>query len=308
MNVTTDIRIFGKVAATGSLNEAAKLLGISRSAVSKSVTRLESSLGVELLNRSTRKASLTEAGRKLYQHSLAVAEAVDNAIAAVSGADKVPEGNVSCSLPTSLGAALMPTIIREFRREWPNISLNLHFDERYVDLVGSSFDVAIRVAAKLEDSNLLSRRLGSTRQILVASPGYLEEHGTPGHVNDLPHHRCIGLGNAIRRRATWRFIGPDGPLEVSVERILTANNDMALILAACLDEGILSIPELFVVNELAQGRLREILPEFADPRSYGVFAVYPTRKPAAKVRVFIDFVEVALSKLHGVDRWSPLVL
>jgi DNA-binding transcriptional LysR family regulator len=306
MNVTTDIRIFGQVAATGSFNEAAKLLGVSRSAVSKSVSRLEASLGVELVNRSPRKTSLTEAGRELYRHSRKIDDAVVDAIAAVRGADNKHEGNVSCSMPTSLGAALLPAIVREFRPMWPNISLNLHFDERYVDLVGSSFDVAIRVAAKLEDSNLLSRRLGSTRQILVASPAYLEKYGLPTHVKELAHHCCIGLGTALRRRATWHFIGPDGPLEMPVDRVLTANNDLALILAACLDEGILCIPELFVRNELTQGQLQEILPQFCDPRSYGVFAVYPTRKPAAKIRVFIDFVAARLADLPTVDRWSPL--
>jgi DNA-binding transcriptional LysR family regulator len=307
MNVT-DIRVFGQVAATGSFNEAGKLMGLSRSAVSKSVSRLEEALGVELLNRSPRKTSLTEAGRELFRHSRIIDEAVDTAIAAVSGADKKPEGNVSCSLPTSLGAALMPAIIRKFRSAWPNIGLNLHFDERQVDLVGSSFDVAIRVAAKLEDSNLLSRRLGSTRQILVASPAYLTRNGVPAHVNDLPKHRCIGLGTALRRRVTWRFNGPDGPLEVPIDRVLTTNNNLALILSACLDEGILWIPELFVGRELAHDQLQEILPQFSDPRSLGVFAVYPTRKPPTKVRVFIDFVADELVKLQSVDRWAPLAV
>jgi DNA-binding transcriptional LysR family regulator len=306
MNVTTDIRIFGQVAATGSFNEAAKLLGVSRSAVSKSVSRLEASLGVELVNRSPRKTSLTEAGRELYRHSRKIDDAVVDAIAAVRGADNKHEGNVSCSMPTSLGAALLPAIIREFRPAWPNITLSLHFDERYVDLVGSSFDVAIRVAAKLEDSNLLSRRLGSTREIFVASPAYIEKYGIPMHVNELPHHRCIGLGSALRRRSLWHFIGPDGPLEMTVDRVFTANNDLALIVAACLDEGILRIPELFVRNELTQGFLQEVLPQFCDPKSHGVFAVYPTRKPAAKTRVFIDFVADALVNVPSVDRWSLL--
>jgi DNA-binding transcriptional LysR family regulator len=201
----------------------------------------------------------------------------------------------------------MPAFVRKFRRAWPNIGFNLHFDERYVDLVGSNFDVAIRVASKLEDSNLLSRRLGSTRQILVASPAYLNFHRTPVHVNDLVGHRCIGLGTALRRRSTWRFTGPEGLLEVPVDLVLTANNDLALILAACLDEGILAIPELFVASELAQGRLREILPEFSDPRSYGIFAIYANRKPATKVRVFIDFVAEELNSIQLVDRWAPLL-
>jgi DNA-binding transcriptional LysR family regulator len=199
----------------------------------------------------------------------------------------------------------MPSIIRDFRRTWPNIILNLHFDERYADLVGGRFDVAIRVAQQLNDSNLLSRRLGSTRQVLVASPGYLDLYGTPTNVLDLPKYRCIGLGSGRRQIAAWHFSGKDGPIDVQVERILTANNNLALILAACLGEGILSIPELFVSAELAQGRLREILPQFSDPNRSGIFAVYPTRKPATKVRVFVDFVANLLNSPHALDRWAP---
>jgi DNA-binding transcriptional LysR family regulator len=196
--------------------------------------------------------------------------------------------------------------MRKFRPTWPEISLNLHFDDRYVDLVGSSIDVAIRVAQKLNDSNLLSRRIGVTREVLVASPAYLREHGMPGQIQDLKSHRCLGIGSARRRQAVWRFDGPDGPLEVSVTCDTTSNTLLALILAACMDDGIICVPEILVSGELLQGLLKRVLPEQSDKRPLGVYAVCPNLKPPAKTRAFIDFVEEQLPLLEMMDRWSPL--
>ncbi len=305
MNVA-DVQIFSKVAATRSFSEAAAQLGVTRSAVSKSVSRLEADLGVILLNRSPRSVSLTEAGRTFFQHSLEVDESLDRAIASVSGADQRPSGNVSCSIPSSLGAALMPALMRKFRTAWPDVSLNLQFDDRYVDLIGNSIDVAIRVAQKLDDSNLLSRRIGTTREVLVASPGYLQKHGMPQSIQDLKTHRCLAVGNAVRRRVTWRFDGTDGPIEISVPCSTTSNSVLALILAACMDDGIVNVPELLVGGELAQGLLKQLLPDVSDARAYGIFAVYPNSKPPAKIRAFIDFIEQELQSLNTMDRWSPL--
>ena len=305
MNVT-DFLVFGRVAKTQSFSEAAEQLGMTRSAVSKSVTRLEHQLGVNLLNRSPRRVSVTEPGRKLLRHSMRIEEAVELAIDSVHGADQQPRGHVSCSLPTSMGASLMPAIIRDFRPAWPEISLNVHFDERIVDLVGGGYDVAIRVASKLEDSNLLCRRLGSTRQVLVASQKYLDNYGTPKTVSELSKHRCLGVRTTSQQRAVWRFTEPEGVIEVPVDRVLTANTDVPLILAACLGDGIIYIPKVMVGCELAQGRLVEVLPEYADQRSYGIYAVYPNQKPPAKTRVFVDFLERELPKLESVDRWALL--
>jgi DNA-binding transcriptional LysR family regulator len=305
MNVA-DIQIFSKVAATKSFSEAASQLGVTRSAVSKSISRLEAELGVILLNRSPRSVSLTEAGRTFFQHSLEVDDSLERAIASVSGADQRPSGNVSCSIPSSLGAALMPALMRKFREAWPDVSLNLQFDDRYVDLIGNSIDVAIRIAQKLDDSNLLSRRIGTTREVLVASPAYLRKHGTPASLQDLKNHRCLAVGNAVRRRTTWRFDSPDGPVEVSVRCRTTSNSVLALILAACMDDGIINVPELLVSGELSQGLLTTVLPDLSDARAYGIFAVYPNLKPPAKIRAFIDFVEQELQSLNTMDRWSPL--
>ena len=305
MNVG-DIQVFSKVAATRSFSVAAEQLGITRSAVSKCISRLESELGVTLLYRSPRSASLTNAGRRFYEHSLKVEEALERAVASVSGADQRPSGNVSVSLPTSLGAALMRPLMTRFRREWPDISLNLHFDDHYIDLVGNSIDVAIRVAQKLDDSNLLSRRISTTREVLVASPLYLERHGTPRTIEDLRQHRCLAAGSAVRRRVTWRFDGSAGQQEVALSCATTSNSVLALILAACMDDGIIYVPEILVGSELAQGLLKPVMPELSANREWGVYAVYPTPRPAAKVHALIEFIEKQLPVLDTLDRWNPL--
>lgn len=305
MNVS-DIQVFGKVAATGSFSDAAAQLGITRSAVSKAVSRLEKQLGVTLLNRSPRSTSLTEAGRVFFEHSMAIDDALERAVASVSGADQRPTGNVSCSMPSSLGAALMTPLIRKFRDVWPEVTLDLHFDDRYVDLIGSSIDVAIRVAPKLDDSNLLSRRIGTTRKILVASPAYLEMHGRPASIPDLKNHHCLAVGSAARRRVTWRCESTDGPAEVMVNCHTTSNSVLALILAACLDDGIIYVPELFVSGELREGVLTRVLSDCCASQPFGVFAVYPSQKPPAKVRALIDFLEQELPQLDTMERWAPL--
>jgi DNA-binding transcriptional LysR family regulator len=152
----------------------------------------------------------------------------------------------------------------------------------------------------------MSRRIGVTREVLVASPAYLRKHGTPGHIQDLKSHRCLAVGNARRRQVFWRFDGPDGPLEVAVTCGTTSNTLLALILAACMDDGIIRVPEILVSGELAQGLLKRVLPEQCDKRPLGVYAVCPNLKPPAKIRAFIDFVEEQLPLLEMLDRWSPL--
>lgn len=300
-----DVQVFSRVAQTGNFSEAAEQLGLTRSAISKCIIRLEKRLGVVLINRSTRSSSLTDAGRRFYEHAREVDDALEKAIAAVSGGDQDVVGNLSVSMPTSLGAAMTPLIVDEFRQTWPRLTLSLHFDDRYLDLIGGSIDVAIRVARRLSDSNLLSKRLGTTRGILVASPSYLARFGTPKSLEELKNHRCLDLGRPDRSRVVWRFRTPNGTIEMPVECVINANTDLPLILAACMDQGILFTQEIVVGNELAQGRLQEILPGYTRTQSWGIYAVYPNHGPPAKVRALINFVEQQLPYLANVDRWAP---
>ena len=298
----SDVYVFNKVAATLSFTRAATQIGSSRSAVSKKISRLERDLGVVLLNRSTRSVGLTEAGRTFHQHTSDIDRKIERAADAIRSDDSQPTGSIAFTIPSSMGAALMPVLITQFESVWPELKFNIHLDDHVVELIEGNFDVAIRVSKKLDDSNLISRRLASTRRVLAASPGYLERYGTPKNVFELREHRCLGLASPAQTKAMWRFQDRDDIVEVPCNYSNSANSNLALILAATLDDGIVYMPEIFMCNELAQQSLQIILPEFSDPQPYGIYAVLPHRKSAEKIKVFIDFIERELAVLQGADR------
>ena len=300
-----DVQVFSRVAQTGNFSEAAEQLGLTRSAISKCIIRLEERLGVVLINRSTRSSSLTDAGRRFYKYAREVDDALEKAIAAVSGEDQDVVGNLSICMPTSVGAAMTPAIANEFLQAWPRLTLSLYFADNNVDLIGGGIDVAIRIARRLSDSNLLSKRLGTTRGVLVASPGYLARYGSPGTLEDLKNHRCIDRGRPGRSRVVWRFDTESGTTEVPVDYAINSNTDLPLILATCMNQGIFFTQKIAISNELAQGRLTEILPDYTRSQRWGVYAVYPNHGPPAKVRAFVDFLERQLPQLATCDRWSP---
>lgn len=301
-----DCAIFSEVAATLSYRAAGEALGISRSTVSKRITALEQELGVVLLNRSTRRISLTEAGHTLLTHWRDVERAGFTAYQAVHGSDLEPSGSLRVSLASSLAAVLMPGLMNEFLRDWPEVRLNLHFGECFVDLVGGGYDMVIRVAERLTDSALTAKRLATSRRVLAASPGYLEKHGRPTTLSSLKQHRTLGLGRTAERGMTWRFTKSGKQQEVLLTPVFAANNDLALVLAACLDIGIIYIPRILIDSELHRKHLQVVELEDAEGPDLGVFAMYPHREPPEKVRVFVEFVGKQLRSLDHLDRWRPL--
>ena len=302
---STEMLVFIKVAQTNSFTEAGKVLGISRSATSKRVAQLEEHLGVKLVNRNSRSISLTDAGRVFYARSLEAEKALLRAEEAVTGADRQPQGVLRISVPFSLGASLVPSLVSELV-ELPELKVSAEFGEHYVDVVAGGYDVVIRLSRKMDDSNLVSKKLGATQRVLVAPPDYLEQHGVPGHVRELRRRDCLVLGYSPEHSAVWPFSGPAGSFDVAVRPAFSANNDLALILAACLGRGFLYIPRVHIGSELDRGRLKIVLPEFCGAIEYGIYAVYPQKDPPAKVRVFVEFVEKFLARIDQEDRWEPL--
>jgi DNA-binding transcriptional LysR family regulator len=299
----SDVYVFKKVAQTLSFTKAARQIGSSRSAVSKRICRLEQDLGVMLVNRSTRSVSLTEAGRTFHLHTSEIDTKIERAAEFIRGSDLEPSGTVAFTIPSSLGNALLPTLITHFQSTWPKLKFNINFDDGLVDLIAGSFDVAIRIAQKLTDSSLISRRLGSTRRVLAASPGYLDRHGVPDNVLELAKHRCLGLGNALNTSSTWHFQEDGKAAEIACEYIISANSYAPLISAACLGSGILYVPEICIHAELIRQDLRVILPDTSDPNPYGIYAVYPHRNAAAKVKVLVNFIERELAAVGSLDSW-----
>ena len=301
-----DAILFCHVAESLSFSRAAEQLGMSRSAVSKRIAQLERNLGTNLINRTPRSISLTEAGRIFLDHCRQIEQAIERAQEAVQDQDRTPAGMLRFSIPTTLGAVLMPSMIQDFLVKYPDVELMTHFSEPFVDVVGGAYDVVIRIARKLTDSSLVAQRLASTPRVLVAAPQYLEAHGTPSHVRDLKRHRCLGLSFAPEGVIQWRFKGPQGPIDVPVTYAFTANNDLALNLAACLGLGFLYVPKIVVAGEIARNRLQVVLPEFCQGLDYGIYALYPQKQPPAKVQVFVEFVSERLKVIHESDLWSPL--
>ena len=301
MNIA-DIAVFNKVAETLSFTRAGEIIGMNRSAVSKRIARLENDLGVILFNRSPRSISLTEAGHKFYTHTVTLDHTINSAAEAIHDTHQRPSGVLSFTMATSLGASLIPVIMKEFQKNWPDVCLNVHLEERYVDIIGEGLDVAIRIAKKMNDSSLMARRIASTPEILVASPSYLERRGKPVHVRELKNHLCL---TNSKRDVVWRFAKRGETFEVPLNCTTSSNNDQSLLMIACLDGGVLRVPQLLVEGDIRLGRLEQVLETFQSPPDYGVYAIYPNRNPPAKVKVFIDFIEEQLQTMQNIDRWNP---
>ena len=242
--------------------------------------------------------SLTEAGRNFFQHTSEIDRKLERATNAVRHVDMQLAGTLAFTIPSSLGAALMPALVSKFQSAWPDLSFNIHLDDRIVDLIAGSFDLAIRIAQQLDDSSLVSRRLASTRKVLAASPGYLQEFGTPADVSELQSHRRLGLAGAADASAAWRLWQEGSVVDVSCTDANSANSNLALVLAASLDNGIIYVPEICICKELRQQTLQIILPEASDPELHGVYAVYPHRNAATKVKLFVEFIEQELAAMQ----------
>lgn len=304
MNLS-DVNVFKKVASTLSFTAAARQIGVSRSAVSKQIARLEHDLGVVLINRTTRSVNLTEAGRTFNDNTAKIDTTIQRAADLVRGTDLSPLGTVSFTLPSALGAALMPALTTQFQARWPELRLNIQFDDQVRDMIAGNLDLAIRISKKLTDSSLISRRLATTTKILAASPRYLRENGNPQNTYELKNHRCLGHGSALKSGATWKLREGDKTVDVAITFALSTNNSLALILAACLDSGIVYLPEICIAGELARNQL-QVIPGLVDPADYGVYALYPHRNAAAKVKVLVDFIENMLPGVASLDHWVLL--
>ena len=281
--------IFGKVAETGSFARAAKELGLSKATVSKAVGRLERRLGERLLNRTSRRLSLTETGRLLSLRAasiLADAEAVEAEALAQSAA---PRGRVRMAAPMSFGLLHVAPALPEFLAAYPEISVDLHLSDEFVDLVGGGFDLALRIAA-LSDSSMIARRLCRVRRLLVGAPGYFARRGRPSHPRELAEHACLAYSN-LPSGERWEFTGPAGEVHsIAVAGPLVANNADALLPAVRAGIGIALQPEFVVWRDLHESALDAVMTEWSAP-PIALNMLTPAGGPRpSKVTVLIDFL------------------
>lgn len=303
MDRLSDIAVFVAVVERGSFTAAAEALELSKAAVSKYVGRLETRLGARLLNRTTRRLTLTEAGKALFDRaSVAVADlaAAESAVLELTGS---PRGRLRVTAPAYFGDVYLAPLLADFARRFPEIELDAHFDNRIVDLVREGFDVAIRIT-RLSDSSLVARKLADIPLATVASPDYLARRGRPREPADLAQHCCLLYG-LDRTPGEWRYRRGLARLEsVRVGGTFRCTSDAALKRAALDGLGVLRFPKLFVEEELRDGRLEAVLTEY-ETQQVSLAAVFPTRENLApKVRVFVDFVAERLAPFISGKRSS----
>lgn len=280
--------IFVQTAEAGSFAAASHRLGLSSSAVGKAVARLEQDMGVRLFHRSTRSMTLTEEGSFFLDTCRRVLSELDAAQAELARSHKTPRGLLRVSFPLT-GMLLMPAI-SAFMRAYPEITLDLDFTDRLVDVIEEGFDAVVRTG-DVRDTRLMSRRLGAFRHRIVASPGYLEKQGTPETPEELTRHRCLHHRFANSGKLEPWPLARDGKvLRVSLPATTVASTLEPLIYLAENGFGITCLPHFAVAQQIAQGTLRPILEEFSVEA--GVFRVlWPTsRYLSPKIRVFVDFM------------------
>lgn len=289
MDNLSDIAIFVRVVDAGSFTAAADGIGISQPVVSKSITRLEERLGARLLNRTTRRLSLTEAGAELYRRSLHALKQIEDAELEVARFQTEPRGTLRVNAPMSFTILHLSPVVHEFLERFPGVRLDLNLDDRYVDIVEEGYDLIVRVG-KLADSNLVARRIAPCRLAICASPAYLQKHGEPQTPDDLLNHNCLmyTLGSSPR---AWRLVSREGEERmVPLRGNVASNNGLAERAMAVNGAGLVLLPTFYVGDELRSGKLKCVLRDWM-PRDTSIYAVYAERRNLTpKVRAFVDFL------------------
>jgi DNA-binding transcriptional LysR family regulator len=293
--------IFAQVVDSRSFSAAAARLGLSKSAVSKQIAKLEDRLGARLLNRTTRTLSPTDAGQDFYERCVRVAHEVEEAERAISHLSTEPRGLLRLNAPASFGRDYIAPLVPEMLVRWPELRIEAVFDDHFVDVVAEGYDLVIRIT-KLQDSSLVARRLASCRRLVCAAPAYLERHGVPQVPADLARHDCV-LYSYAADQGEWQFAGPDGRLEaVRVDGRLRVNSAEAMVAALRAGLVLALAPDFIVGPDIAAGRLVPVLTEYQNPFG-AIYAVWPhNRNLAPKVRAVVDFL---VERFSVEPIWAP---
>ena len=286
----TGLEVFAKVAAVGSLSAAGRAMGMSQTMVTKHIAALEARLGIKLFHRTTRRLSITEAGRNYLEASERILADIEAADAAVT-ADRVePRGLLRLNVPVAFGTRQIAPLLSEFAQRHPLVTVELGLNDRLVDLADEGWDLAIRIGS-LSNSSLIARRIAPCRTVVCAAPSYLAARGKPRSVSSLAEHNCLGYTlSSVTGVDRWVF-GAKGDAIISVSGNLRANNGEALRTAAIAGQGLAYLPTFIVADDLRAGTLVALELDQPTVEFGGIYAVFlPDRHPAAKLRAFIDFI------------------
>lgn len=289
MDRLTEMEAFATVVDQGGFTDAAKKMGISKSAVSKHVSSLEARLGARLLNRTTRRVSPTEIGLAYYDRARRVLNDAGEADALVTSMQSAPSGLLRISVATDFGVNHLSPILGDFLQKFPEITVNMVLNNRYVELISEGFDMAIRVG-ELEDSTLRARKLTDTTKRMIGSPEYFEKFGRPQKIDDLNEHKLLHYSNQSSGNV-WKITAPSGEKrQVRTAGWLTVNDGQSLLNAAVSGLGIAYLPSFLYQDAMKEGLVQEAIPDLP-VENLGIYAVYPPgRFTQPKVRAFIDFL------------------
>ena len=293
------ITAFVRVVEAGSFVGAADRMGVSVSAVSRQVAELEAHLAARLLNRTTRRLSLTESGQAFYERCVQLLADLEEAEESVTASAALPRGTLRLTTSISFGVGYLAPAVAEFGARHPQVRFDIQLSDRAVDLVDEGIDLAIRIGA-LSDSRLIARRLCTNQRVLVAAPSYIERHGAPEHPEELSQHECI-IYTGFAKPREWKLLGPDGPVSVSVAGRVATNNMEVVDNTSKKGLGISVGPTMSAYQALMAGDLVRILPSYAFEPS-AIFAVYPSaRQLSTKVRAVVDFL---IEKFQDPPSWD----
>jgi len=300
MDRVAGMAVFTKVVATGSFSAAARELRVSQASVTKQIKELEGWLGARLLNRTTRRLSLTEVGAGFYERSTRILEAVAEARSAAGALQTAPRGRLRINAPVSFGLLHLAPAVTEFLNVYPDVSIEMLVNDRVVDLLEGEFDVGVRIG-RLGDSSLIARRIAPVRLVICAAPEYLARHAVPQTPEDLASHNCLEY-TYFESRGEWHLRDPTGAdIVVPVSGRYLANNADVLRSTALAGGGIILVPTFLIGDDLRAGRLVRLLSNYPPPEQ-ALHALYPPgRHLSAKVRTFVDFLVV---RFGGEPAWD----
>lgn len=297
MDRLTSMSAFVKAAELGSFSAAAEALQISSQLVGKHVHHLELRLGMRLLNRTTRRQSLTDFGRSFYERAKIILAEVDLAENLAAEAQALPSGRLRINAPVSFGMQALAPHLPTYMKAYPEVSVELTLSNRAVDLIDEGYDAVFRVG-QLADSGLIARALAPYRLMLCASPGYLSEHDSPRTPWDLQKHECLGFAHT-ELRTQWSFDGPEGRIVVPITSRLMVDHGEPLLCAALAGLGIILQPVELVRKHLLSGELVHLLPEHQVPTRPLHILYAPDRRITPKLRSFLDFAIEAFGSDEG---------
>ena len=294
------LTVYARVVECGSFARAADRLSMSTSAVSRHVAELEAHLGARLLNRTTRRLSLTESGRIFHERCVQLLADLTEAEEEVNAAAAVPRGTLRLTSSITFGVRHLAPAIADFGARHPDVAFDVELSDRAVDIVEEGMDLAIRIGG-IGSQALIARQLAATQLVLCAAPGYLERRGVPRQPEDLTAHSCLTY-EYLAAGAVWQFRDRGGAERaVRIAGAAHANNGSLLCALAVAGMGVLLEPDFIVAAEIRAGRLVTLLPEFRPPTST-IYAAYPSRRHlSAKVRLFVDALA---ERFAGRPEWA----